>query len=102
MREMLANVFFRARKQDALRGIMRDEGVNRGGVGGACAAGSHDFDSCAARRSRASMSDLRTAPGAVPPEAARRASEESRVSVLEKSAPNAEEYIFSFSTGHAA
>lgn len=102
MRVLLADLFLRARKQDTLCGVMRDDGMDRRSVGRAGAASSHDFFLRTARRRRASRSASRTASGAVPPEAPRRASEDSTVSAAEKSAPKAGEYFFSLSTGQAA
>src|SRR5579864_2760768 len=97
--KLFADIFLRARKKNALRGVMRDESVNCRNIGLSSAARPHDFFSKVARRILASASASRTDSGAVPPGTLWRASEASSVSTAEKSAPNAEEYFFNFSTG---
>src|SRR5579864_7466322 len=99
---VFTHILFRARQQRPFRGIMRDQRVNRGRIRQSRPPRSHATFSCAARRVFASTSASRTASGAVPPGARRRARDASSVSASAKSASNDEEYFFSRSTVHRA
>src|SRR5580693_802905 len=94
-----ANFFRGTGKQQALRGIMRYERVNRRGVRNFRATRSHGFSSSLARRALKSCRAERTAPGAVPPRVARRARADSSVSAVAKLGPNAGENSLSRSSG---
>src|SRR5277367_1356426 len=94
-----ANFCSGAGKQQALRGIVRHEQVNRSGVRNFRVSRSHGFSSSLARRVLKSCRAARTAPGAVPPRVARRARADSSVSAVAKLGPNAGENSLSRSSG---